>query len=79
MAEVSDTEGMLRQNLMDAGCSHEMAEQCVKLSEEQDAAQLLRVLARHRRTLLDAVHAGQKRIDCLDYLIYKIKKQAKSV
>ena len=32
------------------------------------------VLSKHRRTLLDALHVCQKQIDCLDYLVYTIKK-----
>ena len=47
------------------------------LDQERRTAELKRILARHRRTLLDALHADEKRIDCLDYLIYKIEKQNK--
>ena len=39
---------------------------------------LMRVLSRHRQTLLDTVHQNEKRIDCLDYLVYTLKKQNKS-
>lgn len=74
MAEVSDTKGIFRQNLIDAGCGQEVVKQCMELNEEQKTAQLMQVLARHRRTLLDAVHAGQKQIDCLDYLVYQMEK-----
>lgn len=35
-----------------------------------------RILTRHRRTLLDTVHAEEKKIDCLDYLFYKMEKDA---
>ena len=34
----------------------------------------LRLLNQHRRLLLDAMHREQKRIDCLDYLLYQIRK-----
>lgn len=79
MAEASDMRGMFRQNLIDAGCGLEVVERCVKLDEEQNTAQLMRVLANHRRTLLDTLHADEKRIDCLDYLIYKMEKRSKSL
>lgn len=74
MAEASDTKGIFRQNLIDAGCGQEIVKQCMELNEEQKTAQLMQVLARHRRSLLDTVHAGQKQIDCLDYLIYWMEK-----
>ncbi len=32
------------------------------------------ILARHRQALLDRIHKGQKEIDCLDYLLYSLKK-----
>ena len=34
----------------------------------------LSLLAKHRRFLLDCYHADQKKIDCLDYLIYKMNQ-----
>lgn len=74
MAEALDAAEMFRQNLIDAGCSQEVVEQCMKLRKNRNTAQLMRVLAQHRRSLLDTVHTGQKQIDCLDYLIYRIEK-----
>ncbi len=38
---------------------------------------MLPQLAKHRRVLLDALHREQKRIDCLDYLVYTIEKNEK--
>ena len=74
MAEASDTEGILRQNLIDAGCDSEIVQQCMELARGQRIAEMKRILTRHRRTLLDTVHAEQKKIDCLDYLFYKMEK-----
>lgn len=74
MAEASDARELFRQNLIDAGCGQEVVSRCMELREQQNTAQLMRVLARHRRSLLDRVHAGQKQIDCLDYLIYWMEK-----
>ena len=34
----------------------------------------LRLLTAHRRHLLDTLHQEQKRIDCLDYLVYQMRK-----
>lgn len=36
--------------------------------------QAVRILEKQRSYLLDEVHSNQKRIDCLDFLIYKIGK-----
>lgn len=75
MPEASDTKGILRQNLIDAGCDQELAQRCVALTQGEKTAEVLRILARHRQTLLDMVHQGEKQINCLDYLVYMIKKQ----
>ena len=37
-------------------------------------ADALKRLAAHRRALLDSLHKEQACIDCLDYLIYQIRK-----
>lgn len=74
MPEVSDTKGILRQNLIDAGCDQEIVQRCMDLAQGQKTTEMKRILARHRRTLLDTVHAEQKKIDCLDYLVYKMDK-----
>lgn len=75
MPEASDTQGILRQNLIDAGCDQELVQRCVALTQEEKTAEVLRILSRHRQTLLDTVHRGEKQIDCLDYLVYTIKRQ----
>ena len=75
MAERLDPWGGFYQNLIDAGCSQATAQQCVALARGEKKADLLRLLSHHRAALLDAVHANQKRIDCLDYLLYRIGKE----
>lgn len=62
----------LAQALRDAGCTEEAA--AALLADARDSRHLLELLARHRAALLDEVHRGEKKIDCLDYLIYKIKQ-----
>ena len=74
MAEASDTEGILRQNLIDAGCNSEIVQQCMELARGQRTKEMKQILTRYRRTLLDTVHAEKKKIDCLDYLFYKMEK-----
>lgn len=73
MAELKDTCGRLRQNLIDAGCGQQTTDSCMDWFNKGDTANMLPVLAKHRRALLDEPHREQKPIDCLDYLVYTIR------
>lgn len=75
MPEASDARGILRQNLLDAGCSGDTVRRCMELAGKREREELLRVLSHHRRELLDLVHQSEKQIDCLDYLVFQIEKQ----
>ena len=77
MAEASDTQGILRQNLLDAGCGSDMVQMCMALAQKENMTELIHILTQHRRTLLDTVHQNEKRIDCLDYLVYRLEKQSR--
>ena len=35
--------------------------------------ELIRLLTPHRKSLLDALHADQAKLDCLDYLLFKLR------
>ena len=77
MPEASDAQAILRENLKDAGCGPDMICRCEVLAQGEKKAELMRALSLHRQTLLDAVHENERRIDCLDYLIYQFEKQNK--
>lgn len=62
------------QNLKDAGCDRETVEHFMELEENGDTLEQLKLLSIHRERLLDRVHREEKRIDCLDYLVYQIQK-----
>lgn len=62
------------QNLKDAGCDRETAERFMALEGTGDTQEQLRLLSVHRKQLLDRIHREEKRIDCLDYLVYQIQK-----
>ena len=79
MPEASDTQAILRENLKDAGCDQDMICRCEVLAQGENKAELMRALSLHRKALLDAVHENQRRIDCLDYLIYQLKKQGEKI
>ena len=61
-------------NLKDAGCDEELITKCIKKYNNDDLKMLIQC---HRCCLLDKLHEEQKKIDCLDYLIYTLKKQMK--
>ena len=65
---------VITQNLVDAGCTEQMIRQFwdLALNGRQEAA--LALLQRHRQNLLDCCHAQQRKIDCLDYLVYEMTK-----
>lgn len=76
MPEAFDTQGILRQNLIDAGCGSDTVQACMALAQGQKTAELVLILSQHRRALLDTVHQSEKQIDCLDYLLYTLEKQS---
>ena len=61
-----------RQNLLDAGCDEAFIAEYDTLC---GCTKLCRLKAR-RRELLDGIHAEQKKLDCLDYLIYQLRCKA---
>ena len=63
------------QNLKDAGCTDEMVEKFMALQDSEDEEQQIRLLSGHRKHLLEKLHKDEKRIDCLDYLIYQMKNK----
>lgn len=56
--------------LRDAGCSEELIE--LYGSATSDCTRIC-LLKRHRRELLDDIHSGQRKLECLDYLIYRLR------
>ena len=73
MTDTSQTS--FRENLTDAGCCEESIRLCESLRREGKTAELLKFLTEQRKRLLDALHREQKQIDCLDYLVCKVRKE----
>lgn len=71
---ISDTNAVL-QNLKDAGCDDEVVKTFMKLVETGEKQKQYRLLEKHRRNLLEKVHNREKQIDCLDYLVFQMKKK----
>lgn len=74
MNEKREEEAII-QNLKDAGCSKTTISAFVDDLREGKMAEGLKLLEKHRRNLLDNLHKEQKRIDCLDYLVYTLSKE----
>lgn len=71
--EVNTVEENIRQNLIDAGCDEEFIKRfdcCIC-----DKKQCEKMLANHRKELLQEVHEKEDNISCLDYLVYKMKQE----
>lgn len=64
----------LLDNLKDAGCDTEFVDRFLVLELSGQYQEQLNLLSAHRRHLLDCLHQEERRIDCLDYLVYQIEK-----
>ena len=71
----ANDENAIMQNLIDAGCGQEFIAEFMEDFRKKNISKDLKLLAAHRRSLLDDLHKEQKRIDCLDYLVYKMEKE----
>lgn len=63
------------QNLIDAGCGEDLIAEFMEALRKDNISKDLKLLQAHRRLLLDNLHKEQKRIDCLDYLVYRMTKE----
>ena len=69
------TEDMI-QNLQDAGCSPDAITGFMHCIEAGDTKKGLKMLEQKRRALLDGIHEGHRKLDCLDYLVYQMSRQS---
>ncbi len=65
----------LERNLEDAGCSDEIVQQFMEFQDKGEEEKQLLLLSDYRKSLLDQIHREEKKIDCLDYLVYRIQKK----
>lgn len=70
---MTDGNKAIEQNLIDAGCDKDFIKSFMNLTEAQQTAEMLKMLAVHRKNLLDGIHADERKIYCLDYLVNKLK------
>ena len=62
----------IRDNLIAAGCNDEMIE---RFARGEDKEMQIKILTAYRRKLLETIHQEQNKLDCLDYLIFTLKKE----
>lgn len=74
MSEIPEMTRLLR-NLKDAGCDEAMIQKYLQLQKEGEQQEQLRLLSLHRAALLERVHVSQNMLDCLDYLVYTMKRE----
>lgn len=67
----------LTQALRDAGCDSAEAEEFMALYTEGQTAKAQKLLSRHRKELLDGIHAEERKISCLDYLMYEMDRNGR--
>lgn len=77
MAEATDKKGILLQNLQDAGCDECMIQKCIRYAEQERTKDVLCLLRKHKSVLLEKIHNSQDELDCLDFLIFQLKKSEK--
>ena len=75
MANYVENPDSVIQNLEDAGCDMEMVAEFMKLGIAGNRQNQLKLLEQHRERLLEKVHMNEKRIDCLDYLVFQMNKE----
>ena len=51
-------------------------ERFLALGDAGDVQGQLQLLAQHRKCLLEKVHREERRIQCLDYLVYQMEKES---
>lgn len=78
MPEAKDTQAVLWENLRDAGCGPELARQVMKLLGLGRRQEALALLTQYRQRVLNCCHREQKKLECLDYLIYITGKEDKT-
>ena len=74
MNSMIDNEDKILQNLKDAGCTDEFVEEFFEIRKRGDMKALIQLLYKHKTQLLNSLHDFQKKIDCLDYLIFQINQ-----
>ena len=66
----------LIQNLKDAGCGAQTIEKVCRLYGNGQIQDAIKMLRKHRCSLMDSLHESQWRVDCLDFLVWRMEKKS---
>lgn len=75
MASQETDQAAITKVLENVGCDEEFIFRFLNLVEKHRIGDGIALLEKKRRLFCNAHHVEQKKIDCLDYLIYKIEKE----
>ncbi len=70
------TAEMVIENLKDAGCNKSTIEKFMDCGGNNRKERQLEILEKQRTDLLKRIHKDEKRISCLDYLIYQMNRDS---
>lgn len=73
-----DPQFSLNRNLNDAGCDEMTKKSFLELYVSGKIKEGIHLLQKHRNRLLDNVHESQKKIDALDFLLFKLRNDTDS-
>lgn len=73
-----DSQFSLNRNLNDAGCDEMTKKSFLELCASGKMKEGIHILQKHRNTLLDRIHESQKKIDALDFLLFKLRNDTDS-
>jgi len=65
----------LIQNLKDAGCGTQAIETISRLYRNGQIQDAIKMLRKHRCSLMDSLHESQGKVDCLDFLVWRMEKE----
>ena len=69
------SEEQIHECLADAGCNKELIKQFEAYQSSGRQKEQLRLLGDYRHLLLERIHAEQKKLDLLDYLVWNVKNK----
>ena len=65
------------QNLRDSGCGEETVTRIYGMYQAGQIDDAIRSLRSFRCGLMDELHESQSKVDCLDFLVHRLQKEAK--
>lgn len=60
------------------GCDENEKSEILKCHKNGNIKGMIQLLRKRRQTILNTIHAEEKQISCLDYLVFKIEKDSQA-